>query len=78
MSIAAYVGALVRKRSRSRVNQYFVDQARNVPTSELISGLGPEIRGTGETLALAQVGRRAVLDELDDDGVGVLAQRIRR
>lgn len=39
-------------------------------------GDGPEVRGTGEALALATVGRSAVLDELDGDGVAVLRARL--
>ncbi len=39
VSVAAYVGALVRKRSPDRVNQHFVDQAKNPPTPELIRRL---------------------------------------
>jgi uncharacterized protein (TIGR03083 family) len=153
VSVAEYVGALVRKRSPDRVNQYFVDQAKDLSTSELVSrlestvgrgwasrtlpgviladmvvhhqdirrplgrgrtidparllhtlrhpdpfanprryskglkfvatdidwtsGSGPEVRGSGEALALAIVGRSAVLAELEGDGVAVLAQRIR-
>jgi uncharacterized protein (TIGR03083 family) len=152
VSVAAYVGALVRKRSPDRVNQYFVDQAKDLPTPKLVSqlestsgrgwvsrtlpnviladlvvhhqdirrplgrprtidparllhtlchpdpfanprrytkglrfvgsdadwaaGSGPEVRGRGEALALAMVGRSAVLGELEGDGVALLAQRI--
>lgn len=152
VSVAKYVGALVRKQSFDRVNQYFVDEARNLPTPELVSrlestidrgwvsrtmpgvilsdlvvhhqdirrplgrprtidparllhtlrnpdpfanprhytkglkfvasdidcavGAGPEVRGAGEALALAMVGRSAVLDELEGEGVALLAQRI--
>ena len=39
-------------------------------------GSGPEVRGTGEALVLAVAGRRAVLGELDGDGVPELARRI--
>ncbi|MCQ4118924.1 maleylpyruvate isomerase family mycothiol-dependent enzyme [Rhodococcus tibetensis] len=39
-------------------------------------GNGPEIRGTGEALALAATGRRVVLDELEGDGVAVLRNRL--
>jgi hypothetical protein len=39
-------------------------------------GEGPEVRGTGEALALAIVGRGAVLGELEGDGVVILAGRI--
>ncbi|RMI29801.1 maleylpyruvate isomerase family mycothiol-dependent enzyme [Nocardia stercoris] len=38
-------------------------------------GSGPEVRGTGEALALAVVGRPIVLDELDGDGVPELRRR---
>ena len=41
-----------------------------------ISGTGPEVRGPGEALALAIVGRHTVLGELDGDGVVLPAQRI--
>lgn len=37
---------------------------------------GPEVRGTGEALALAIVGRPVVLDELEGDGVGILRHRL--
>lgn len=39
-------------------------------------GAGPEVRGCGEALALAIVRRKVVLDELNGDGVAILAQRI--
>lgn len=153
VSIAAYVGALVRERTPDRVNQHFVDEAKDLPTPDLVSrlestigrgwasrtmpsiiladlvvhhqdirrplgrprtidpvrllhalqhpdpfanprrytkglkfvasdldwatGSGPEVRGAGEALALAMVGRSAVLDDLEGDGVGLLSQRIR-
>jgi len=153
VSVATYVGVLVRKRSLDRVNQHFVDQAKDLPTRELVSrlestigrgwvsrtmpstivsdlvvhhqdirrplgrprtidparllhtlrnpdpfakprrytkglkfvasdidwaaGSGPEVRGAGEALALAMVGRGAVLNELGGDGVALLTQRIR-
>jgi uncharacterized protein (TIGR03083 family) len=153
VSIATYVGALVRKRTPDRVNQHFVDEAKDLPTPELVSrlestigrgwisrtmpsviladlvvhhqdirrplgrsrtieparllhtlrhpdpfanprryakglrfvasdvdwaaGSGPEVRGSGEALALAMVGRSAVLDELEGDGVAILAKRTR-
>lgn len=38
-------------------------------------GSGPEVRGTGEALALAVVGRSVVLDELEGDGVPELRRR---
>jgi len=38
-------------------------------------GTGPEVRGTGEALALALAGRSVVLSELDGDGLSVLAGR---
>lgn len=41
-------------------------------------GDGPVVRGSGEALALAMVGRSAVLDELDGDGVELLCLRIDR
>jgi uncharacterized protein (TIGR03083 family) len=40
------------------------------------TGAGPEVRGCGEALALAIVGRAVVLNELTGEGVSVLAQRI--
>ena len=152
VSVATYVGVLVRKRSLDRVNQHFVDQAKDLPTRELVSrlestigrgwvsrtmpgtilsdlvvhqqdirrplgrprtidparllhtlrnpdpfakprrytkglkfvasdidwaaGSGPEVRGAGEALALAMVGRGAVLHELEGDGVALLTHRI--
>lgn len=39
------------------------------------SGDGPEVRGPGEALALAMVGREVVLDELTGDGVPELRRR---
>ncbi|WP_257422527.1 maleylpyruvate isomerase family mycothiol-dependent enzyme [Nocardioides carbamazepini] len=39
-------------------------------------GSGPEVRGTGESLALAIGGRPVVLDELAGDGVPVLRRRL--
>ncbi|MBF4997570.1 maleylpyruvate isomerase family mycothiol-dependent enzyme [Nocardia sp. BSTN01] len=42
---------------------------------EWASGTGPEVRGPGEALALAVVGRPVVLDELTGDGVATLRQR---
>ncbi|MFE3546138.1 maleylpyruvate isomerase family mycothiol-dependent enzyme [Nocardia sp. NPDC059177] len=39
------------------------------------AGDGPEIRGPGEALALAMVGRAVVLDELTGDGVPELRRR---
>lgn len=41
-------------------------------------GDGPMVRGTGEALALAMVGRRAVLDELEGPGLELLRSRIER
>lgn len=41
-------------------------------------GDGPPVHGPGEALALAMVGRAAVLDELDGDGVELLRLRIGR
>jgi uncharacterized protein (TIGR03083 family) len=40
-------------------------------------GRGPEVRGTGEAIALATVGRPVVLDELAGDGVPELRRRLR-
>jgi len=40
-------------------------------------GSGPEVRGTGEAIALATVGRPVVLDELTGDGVPELRRRLR-
>lgn len=39
-------------------------------------GNGPEVRGTGEALAMAMAGRPAVLGELDGDGLEILTQRL--
>lgn len=39
-------------------------------------GPGPEVRGSGEALALAMVGRSAVIPELEGEGVRLLAQRL--
>lgn len=39
-------------------------------------GEGPEVRGTGEALALAIGGRPVVLPELEGDGVGILRRRV--
>lgn len=39
-------------------------------------GSGPEVRGPGEALALASVGRVAALDDLDGDGVETLRRRV--
>jgi uncharacterized protein (TIGR03083 family) len=38
-------------------------------------GRGPEVRGTGEAIVLATVGRPVVLDELTGDGVAELRRR---
>ena len=40
------------------------------------AGAGPEVRGPGEALALAMVGRAIVLPELTGSGVPILAERI--
>ena len=40
------------------------------------AGAGPEVRGPGEALALAMVGRGAVVGELSGPGVAILAPRI--
>ncbi|RDI65419.1 maleylpyruvate isomerase family mycothiol-dependent enzyme [Nocardia pseudobrasiliensis] len=40
------------------------------------TGSGPEVRGPGEALAMAMVGRSAALDDLDGAGVSVLRQRM--
>jgi uncharacterized protein (TIGR03083 family) len=153
VSVPTYLGACLGKRAPARVNQHFVNSAKDLPTPELInllesiigrgwaartmpgvilsdlvvhhqdirrpldrtrtidparllhtlrhpdpfanprrytkglkfaasdidwaSGSGPEVRGSGEALSLAIVGRNAVLDELEGDGVAVLAQRVR-
>ncbi|MFF0818573.1 maleylpyruvate isomerase family mycothiol-dependent enzyme [Rhodococcus sp. NPDC003318] len=42
------------------------------------SGSGPDVRGPGEALALAVVGRPVVLDELTGDGVATLRARMIR
>lgn len=39
-------------------------------------GQGPEVRGAGEAIVLATVGRAAVLDELTGDGVAELRRRL--
>ncbi|MFD3704773.1 maleylpyruvate isomerase family mycothiol-dependent enzyme [Nocardia sp. NPDC058658] len=40
------------------------------------SGVGPEVRGPGEAIALAVVGRTAALDDLTGDGLPELRRRI--
>ncbi|WP_039823843.1 maleylpyruvate isomerase family mycothiol-dependent enzyme [Nocardia testacea] len=40
-----------------------------------VKGSGPPVRGRGEALALAMVGRPAVLDELEGEGVAELRRR---
>lgn len=40
------------------------------------TGKGPQVCGPGEALALAMVGRSAVLDELSGDGVPTLRERM--
>lgn len=40
------------------------------------AGSGPEVRGPGEALVVAAAGRAAALDDLEGDGVAVLAERI--
>jgi uncharacterized protein (TIGR03083 family) len=40
-------------------------------------GKGPEVRGTAEDILMAIAGRRAVLLDLDGDGVRVIADRLR-
>lgn len=42
---------------------------------EWSSGTGPEVRGPGEALALAMVGRPVALDDLTGDGVAALRRR---
>ncbi len=42
---------------------------------EWSSGTGPEVRGPGEALALAMVGRPVALDDLTGDGVAALRAR---
>lgn len=152
VSIPRYLWVGAKYRHPDRVNQHYVDRARDLPTSELLTGLestigggwisrtmtagvladlvvhhqdirrplgrprtieparllhalrqpnrfahprritkglkltatdldwttgaGPEVRGCGEAVAMAIVGRAAVLDELTGDGVAILAQRI--
>lgn len=39
-------------------------------------GTGPEVHGRAEALALAMVGRKSVLDDLEGDGVDVLRARM--
>jgi uncharacterized protein (TIGR03083 family) len=41
-------------------------------------GQGPEVRGTGEAIVLATVGRSVVLEELTGDGVAELRRRLHR
>jgi uncharacterized protein (TIGR03083 family) len=41
------------------------------------NGRGPEVRGTGEAIVLATVGRPVVLDELTGDGVPELRRRLK-
>jgi uncharacterized protein (TIGR03083 family) len=152
--LGQYVAVAARQRTPHRINQFFVDAHRDLPTSELVrrlestvghgafatlmprvaladlvvhhqdirrplarpraieparllhalrhpdpfarprrntaglrfiasdidwaAGSGREVRGTGEALALAIVGRPAVLSELEGDGVSLLARRIQR
>ena len=40
-------------------------------------GDGPLVEGTGEVLVLAAAGRKAVLDELQGDGVAQLRERLK-
>jgi uncharacterized protein (TIGR03083 family) len=40
-------------------------------------GKGPEVRGTAEAILMAIAGRRAVLSDLDGDGVRVIDHRLR-
>lgn len=55
----------------------FVEGLRFVATDlPWEKGTGPVVRGSGEALALATVGRAAVLDELDGDGVALLRDRL--
>ncbi len=42
------------------------------------AGDGPEVRGTGEALALAMAGRPVVLEELEGEGVDTLRRRFVR
>ena len=49
--------------------------ATDVPWS---SGDGPEVRGTGEAIAMAVAGRPSVVAELSGDGVPVLSDRLAR
>lgn len=51
--IATYLRAMIRKRSPDRVNQHFVDQAKDLPTSELIRVLESTI---GHGWAATQLG----------------------
>jgi uncharacterized protein (TIGR03083 family) len=44
---------------------------------EWTMGKGPEVRGTAEALLMAIAGRRAVLSDLDGDGVRVIKHRLR-
>lgn len=71
-----------------RVARFYVSRDFTVRSRTLASGLrleatdgpfrhgdGPLVRGTTRALAMALAGRRAYLDELDGDGVAVLASR---
>ena len=40
------------------------------------AGSGADVRGNGEALMMAMLGRRAVLDELEGDGVALLRSRL--
>jgi hypothetical protein len=40
------------------------------------TGRGPEVRGSGEALLMAMVGRHGVADELTGSGQPILAKRI--
>ncbi|MGN5237341.1 MULTISPECIES: maleylpyruvate isomerase family mycothiol-dependent enzyme [unclassified Rhodococcus (in: high G+C Gram-positive bacteria)] len=57
----------------------YIRELRLIATDlEWERGDGPLVQGPGEALALAMVGRAAVLDELDGDGVELLRLRIGR
>jgi uncharacterized protein (TIGR03083 family) len=71
-----------------RVARFYVARDFTVPSRTLARGLrleatdggwrhgdGPLVRGTTRALVMALAGRRAYLDELDGDGVAVLASR---
>lgn len=57
----------------------YIQGLRLVATDvEWTRGDGPEVRGRGEAIALAMVGRAAAVDDLQGEGVDLLRQRCSR